>query len=201
MQERITDRPADIRTQPDEELIAAFQNGRRDAFDVLVGRYKNPLHNFAYRFLGDYDEAEDVVQEVFVRLYLKKEAYRPIAKFSTWIYTIAGNLARTHLRRRKFSVLFSMDRGEHRSGTTPEIPDVRYPADRGAERAIQDEMIQDALNAIDPKFREVVVLCDIQELSYEEICDITGLNIGTVKSRLNRGRTQLRRLLQDLMKE
>ncbi len=201
MQDKADARPIDVRMQSDEELMAAFQEGRSDAFDLLVSRYKNPLHNFAYRFLGDYDDADDIVQDVFVRLYLKKDAYRPIAMFSTWIYTITSNLAKTYLRRRKFRTLFSMNRPEGRAQTTPEIPDARYPADRAAEASIQQEMIQKALDAIEAKFREVVVLRDIQELSYEEICTITGLNMGTVKSRLNRGRAQLQVLLADLVKE
>src|SRR6267143_1100728 len=83
----------------DEELIGAFQRGDARAFDALVGRYKDQLTNFAFRFLGDFDEADDVVQETFIRVYRKGGAYRPIARFSTWIYTIAANLAKTHLRQ------------------------------------------------------------------------------------------------------
>ncbi len=194
----------------DEELIRAFQGGDVGAFTELVSRFKNPLVNFVYRFLGDYDEADDVVQETFLRLYRSKHSYQPVAKFSTWLYTIATNLAKTQLRRRKRRALFSIQRraGEGQSqrsaaqgqeGVSMDIPDNRYPADREAERALQAERIQQALAAISPKYREVIVLCDIQELSYEEIAEITGLNIGTVKSRINRGRSQLQKLLHDLV--
>ena len=188
--------------QSDEELIVSFQQGKIEAFNLLVGRYKHQLVNFAYRYLGDYDEADDVAQETFVRLYRNKHAYKPVAKFSTWLYTIAANLAKTQLRRRKRYTIFSLTRettdGQER---TVDIPDTSYAADADAERVLKQEIIQHALNSISPKYREVVVLCDVQELTYEEICTITGLNIGTVKSRLNRGRTQLQQLLKELKEE
>jgi RNA polymerase sigma-70 factor (ECF subfamily) len=191
-----------LQTQSDEELIAAFQQGRQDAYNLLVGRYKDPLINFVYRYLGDYDQADDVVQETFIRLYYKKDTYKPIAKFSTWIYTIATNLAKTQLRNRKRRVIFSLTRrGEEEREMQHEIPDERYAADSVADSSLKQEIIQKALNSIPEKYREAVILCDIQELSYEEICAITGLNIGTVKSRLNRGRTRLQELLKTLMNE
>ena len=188
--------------QSDEELIAAFQQGRLEAFNLLVGRYKDQLINFVYRYLGDYDQADDVVQETFIRLYHKKDTYRPIAKFSTWIYTIATNLAKTQLRNRKRRTIFSLTRhGTEDREREYDIPDERYAADSFADSSLKQEIIQKALNSIPEKYREAVVLCDIQELSYEEICAITGLNMGTLKSRLNRGRTALQELLKDLKNE
>src|SRR5690606_33037631 len=85
----------------DEELIQRFQEGDQYAFDLIVHRYKDALFNFTYRYLGNSQEAEDVVQETFLRIFRNRFAYRQIAKFSTWIYTIAGNLAKTELRKRK----------------------------------------------------------------------------------------------------
>ena len=181
----------------DEELIAAFQQGNVAAFTLLVGRYKDRLMNFVFRYLGDYDDADDVVQETFVRVYRNKALYRPVAKFSTWIYTIATNLAKTQLRRRRNRGWLSLSwRKEETSGPDVEIADTRYPADGVAESSLQETLIQKALDAIPQKYREIVVLCDVQELSYDEISAITGLNIGTVKSRLNRGRTHLQKLLK-----
>lgn len=190
------------KTFTDEALIEAFQQGNADAFTALVRRYKDKLMNYLFRYLGDYDEADDVAQETFMRVYCKKDAYKPVAKFSTWLYTIATNLAKTQLQRRKRFVLFPFKGNpEEDDERRSEIPDTRYPADAEAERALREEMIQRALNSISPKYREIVVLCDIQELSYDEICMITGLNIGTVKSRLNRGRAKLHVLLRDLKDE
>lgn len=186
----------------DEELIAAFQQGQIEAFNILVGRYKNPLLNFVHRYLGDYDQADDVVQETFIRLYQKSASYRPIAKFSTWIYTIATNLAKTQLRDRSRKGIFSLTRskGDEKERDF-EIRDDRYPADQLAESNIKQEIIQRALNSLPEQYREAVILCDIQELTYEEICAITGMNMGTLKSRLNRGRAQLQGLLKDLLND
>lgn len=189
--------------QTDEELIAAFQHGSEEAFKVLVGRFKNPLTNFVYRFVGDHDDSDDIVQETFVRVFRNRHSYTPRAKCSTWIYTIASNLAKSRLRqreRRRVVSLFHRGRmgGEEQES---EIPDLRYAADRGADSSLKHERIQKALNSISPKYREAVVLRDIQELSYEEIAKITGLNLGTVKSRIKRGRTMLQVLLKDIFEE
>src|SRR4030042_600835 len=92
----------------DEELIERFQNGDVYAFEQIVKRYKNQLLNFAYRFLGEIEDSEDIVQETFLRIFRKRNAYKNIAKFSTWIYTITGKLAKTELRRRKKRKLFSI---------------------------------------------------------------------------------------------
>ncbi len=179
--------------------MADFQAGHEAAFDELVRRYKDPLMNFAYRYLGDEAEADDVVQEVFVRVYRKRHTYRPVARFSTWIYTIAKNLSKTELRRRRRHAIFSLSPRNPAAGERErELSDSRYSADTDAERASDAELIQRALDALNPKYREVIVLSDIQELTYEEIAGITGLNIGTVKSRLNRGRTKLQRLLRNM---
>jgi RNA polymerase sigma-70 factor, ECF subfamily len=101
--------PEDKRAElSDEDLIERFQNNDLNAFDVIVRRYKNQLLNFIFRFLGNSEEAEDLVQETFLRVYRNKNAYQKIAKFSTWIYTIAGNLAKTELRKRKRRKFFSI---------------------------------------------------------------------------------------------
>ena len=196
------ERQTAVHAQSDEELIAAFQHGQTDAFNILVKRYKDQLMNFVVRYVGDYDQADDVVQETFVRVYRNKQSYKPIAKFSTWLYTIATNLAKTQLRRRKRHTLFSLSRRSE-SGEEKEydIPDVTANADGHADSALKQEIIQKALDSISPKYREVVVLSDIQDMSYEEICSITGLNMGTVKSRLNRGRARLQVLLKDIVDE
>lgn len=192
-----------LEDQTDEELIAAFQQGSVGAFNLIVARYKNPLTNFVYRFVGDLDECDDIVQETFIRVFRNKHAYMPRAKFSTWIYTIASNLAKSRLRQRdrhrifSLSSLWSSEEGEREM----EIPDSRYAADRDAESRLKFDHIQKALDAISPKYREVVVLRDIQELSYDEIAKVTGLNLGTVKSRIKRGRMMLQTLLKDIFYE
>lgn len=185
----------------DEELILEYQKTEDErAFEILVNRFKNPLTNFVYRFLGDYEACVDVVQETFLKVFRYKDSYSSLAKFSTWIYTIAGNLAKTEYRKRKRKSAYSIDNfGE--DGQSYEIPDNTYRPDVAADSGIKDEIIQNALLKVSDSYREVVILRDIQEMSYEEIAEITGISVGTVKSRINRGRAQLQKLLKDIYKE
>ncbi len=185
----------------DEELMLLYQNENKvEAFNILVDRYKNPLTNYVFRFLGDYEACIDVVQETMVKVFRYKDSYSSIAKFSTWIYTIAGNLARTEYRRRKRRTFFSINSyGENNENY--DIPDNSYRPDVIADGGIKEEIIQKALLKVSKTYREVLILRDIQELSYEEIATITKISIGTVKSRINRGRAQLQKLLKDIYKD
>lgn len=183
----------------DEDLMAQFQAGSVEAFDILVSRYKDALSNYLYRFLGDARESEDLLQETFMRVYRNRHSYRRIARFSTWLYTIAGNLARSEYRkrrRRRQQSLQSVNRDEEEYEL--EIPDDTFRPDVDANVNISESYVQDALREIPDDFREVVVLRDVQQLSYEEIAEITGLPMGTVKSRINRGRTKLQSMLRDV---
>jgi len=184
----------------DEDLIERFQNGDLYAYDLIVKRYKDQLLNFVYRFVGNQEEAEDIVQETFLRVYRKRHAYKRVAKFSTWIYTIAGNLSRTELRRRKRRKLFSVsDLGFEDKDF--EITDGGRNPEMQADSAIKEEIIHGAISNLAIKFREVIVLRDVQELSYEEISKILKVPIGTVKSRVNRGRIRLQEQLKHLVKK
>ena len=186
----------------DEELILEFQrNNTTKAFEILVERYKNPLTNYVFRFLGDYEACIDIVQETMIKVFRYKDTYNSIAKFSTWIYTIAGNLARTEYQRRKRRKLFSIDSYGKEKDETFEIPDESYRPDIITDSGIKDKIIQAALLKVSDAYRDVVILRDIQDLSYEEIAEIKGLAVGTVKSRINRGRAQLQKMLKDIYKE
>jgi len=190
-----------LRELSDEELILEFQkNNTEDAFNILVQRYKNPLTNFVFRFLGDYEACNDVVQEAMIKVYRYKDSYSSVAKFSTWIYTIAGNLARTEYRRKRRRNIFSInDYGEDHK--TYDLPDESYRPDVITDSGIKDEIIQKALLKVKEAYREAVILRDIQGMSYEEISEILVVNEGTVKSRINRGRAQLQELLKSIYKE
>ena len=185
----------------DEELILEFQtNGTERAFEILVQRFKNPLTNFVYRFLGDYDSCADIVQDTFVKVYRYKDNYSSLAKFSTWIYTIAGNLARTEYQRRRRRNFFSISSyGDEEK--TFDIPDNSYRPDVTADANMKNEIIQKALLKVRDSYREAVILRDIQELSYEEIAEIMQIEVGTVKSRINRGRAELQKYLKDIYYE
>ena len=174
----------------DEKLMSLFQGGDDNAYIVLVNRYKDKLINFIYHYLKDSESAEDVVQETMIKLYQKKHYYKEIAKFSTWLYTIAKNLANTELRKRKnrkitFLSHFSND------DKTYEIPSDDLEIGQQVQTDVVNEIIKNAVNQLSEKFKTVIILRDIQEISYEEISEIIGIPIGTVKSRINRARLQL----------
>jgi len=186
----------------DEELILEFQkNNTERAFEILVQRYRNPLVNFVFRYLGDYESCVDVVQETMIKVYRYKDTYQSIAKFSTWIYTIAGNLAKTELQRRKRRSILSINAFGKDNDEDYEIPDENYRPDTITDSGIKDEIIQKAFMKVSEAYRKAVILRDIQELSYEEIADIMGITVGTVKSRINRGRAQLQKLLKGIYNE
>ncbi len=188
-----------LRAMADEALMGQLQSGVEEALEILVERYSERLSYYLHRFVKDGDKVQDLLQETFLRVYRNRHAYEPIAKFSTWLYTIAGNLARSEYRRRKRQRTYSLH-AQSREGEDYELP---IPADtiapsRHAERSIHQRAIQRALGELPEDFREVVVLRDIQQLSYEEIASITGLPLGTVKSRINRGRSRLQEMLKDV---
>ena len=181
----------------DEKLISRFQAGDERAYVELVNRYKDKLLNFVFQFLGDIEQAEDVVQDTMLRLYEKKHYYKEIAKFSTWIYTIARNLANTELRkrkRRKTTYLSQMSKEERQF----EIPAVQDDVDQSLHNEFINDRIQSAINNLPEHFKLVIILRDIQELSYDDISNIVEVPLGTIKSRINRARIQLQAELQDL---
>ena len=184
----------------DEQLIARFQQGDEYAFDLLVKRYRDPLMNFIFRFVGDKTDSEDILQETFLRLYKNKHYYKEIAKFSTWIYTIAGNLAKTELRKRKRRNLFSI----HNFMSTEkdyELPDKGITPEKYTNAVITDTEIQKAIDKLSPKFKQVILLRDVQGFSYEEISQIVSIPLGTVKSRVNRARLKLQLNLKKIVRD
>jgi len=181
----------------DEELIARFQEGDEQAYVELVNRFRNRLMSFTYRYVNDMEQAEDIVQDALIKLYTHKHYYKNIAKFSTWIYTIAANLAKTELRKkktRKVTYLSQMGPEER----DYELPAVEPDTDELAQSEYIENKIQAAIQKLPLHFRTVTILRDIQELSYEEISKIVDVPLGTVKSRINRARIQLQKELKDL---
>ena len=183
----------------DKELILRFQKGDELAYVELVNRYRDRLMNFVFRFVGSFEEAEDIVQDTFVKLYQKKDYYRPISAFSTWIFTIASNLAKTELRkrkRRKVSYLSQIGIEEKDF----DIP-VEDTTDEETVGEYTESQIQDAIQSLQLHFRTALILRDIEELSYEEISKILDVPLGTIKSRINRARLQLQKKLKHVYKD
>lgn len=187
----------------DEELIKRFQAGDQKAFVLLMRRYKEPITNFVYRFVGSYDEAIDIAQETFVRLFRFAAKYSETAKFSTWLFTIAANLAKSELRKKKRQDTVSISNYGYNDDSNEDwdIPDQSYTPDTRVDTTIISQRVQVALMSVSPTYREAVIMRDLMQLSYEEICRITNCEMGTVKSRINRGRKQLQEELRDIYEE
>ncbi len=184
----------------DEQLIAEFQQEKVEAFNEIVLRYKDKLINFLFRYTGSREEAEDLAQDTFLKLYKSKHLYKEIAKFSTWFYTIAINIAKTNLRKKKnYSSISISDFDPDGEKDFDLKADVLSPEET-AQAGIENEFIQNAINSLDDKFKEVIILRDIQDMDYEEIAEIMKLPLGTVKSRINRGREKLKEILQEIYK-
>src|SRR5688500_1032897 len=183
----------------DHELIAAAKEGDEDAFAEIVSRYKNTITNFLYRFLNDYEEAVDLAQETFIRVYFALDRYHTQFAFSTYIYRIATNLAISEIRRRKRRRLLSLTglfQGEDDRDTEFQPPDKRKLADAELIDDERSEVIAKAISALPEKYRVPVILRDVEGKTYDEIAEIMELGLGTTKSRISRGRALLKEKLQ-----
>jgi RNA polymerase sigma-70 factor (ECF subfamily) len=182
----------------DQRLLSALQAGDELAYEQLIQRFQTPVYNLAYRLLGDQADASDVLQEVFLKVFRNVSHFRGDSSLRTWLYRIAVN--ESHNRRRW---LFRHRRGETGIEDAFDDSDVRdkplmdtgeTPFDFTMNREAQI-LLEEGLAAINPVFRAVLVLREIEEMSYEEIAGVLEVSIGTVKSRIVRGREALRRYI------
>lgn len=182
----------------DSSVVAEYLAGSMRAFDELVARYQKRLLNFIHRTIGDRERAEDLVQEVFIRVHRHMRRYDQSKKFSTWIYTIASNLAKNELRNRSRSplVLFQTIKKNWDADHRPLQFEDKYqrPDDLFRKRHLRD-LVQWAVQQLPEHHREVFVLRELEGKTYEEIAVITGCNLGTVKSRLNRARNRFAQVI------
>jgi len=183
----------------DARLASALRLGSEDAYELLVARFQQPVYNLVYRLLSDPAEACDVVQEVFLKVFRNIDKFRSQSSLKTWIYRIAvnevHNYRRWFFRHRRQEVALE-DESEGGKNFGDMVPDRgRSPYDYALDGE-KRVMIEDALGRINPMFRAAVVLRDVEELSYEEIADILDVSLGTVKSRITRGRESMRRQLE-----
>src|SRR3954471_912786 len=178
----------------DADLVLRALAGREDGFEELVRRYQRPIAAYVYRMVGDYDSALDLTQEVFIRVYNSLNRYRSEFKFSTWIYKIAHNAAIDHLRRHavREQTLSGSVEGERREVT---IASKRLTPEQESERKERRLEIESVVQLLQPAYRELIVLRHSHDLSYDEIAEVTGLPLGTVKNRLFRAREAMRDLL------
>jgi RNA polymerase sigma-70 factor (ECF subfamily) len=183
---------------PNEDvLIQKAAQGDNRAFEALVEAYEKSMFNLAFRLVPDKEDAMDIVQEVFLKAYQALPKFRGDSRFSTWIYRVCMNASLDHLRRKQRTQVFSLDE-PIMLGESPITRDIRDDGDSVEDlvenRSLGDRVMK-VLQDLEPVHRAVIILSDVRGFSYQEIADIMGVSIGTVKSRLHRARNMVRRLL------
>ena len=184
----------------DNELITSFNAGSKRAFDSLVLKYQDRIFNLCYRFLGDHEEADDSAQETFIKVYRSLKKFRFESEFSTWLYRIAVNTCKNKLSSQKYRrdrKMVRLDNGREGAAHINTISDKTGSPENNLEKKEREILIQKAIKSLPDDFKSVVVLRDVEGLSYEMTARITGYNIGTVKSKLSRARERLRKKLED----
>src|SRR5215213_10360418 len=181
----------DLTAASDRDLVATAVSGVEGSFEELVRRYQRPISAYVYRMVGNYESALDLTQEIFIKVYNSLRRYREEFKFSTWIYKIAHNSAVDHLRRystREQSLVVGPE------GDQFDLPveSTRLTPEQESERKERRGEIESVVRTLPANYRELIILRHSQDLSYEEIVDVTGLPLGTVKNRLFRAREMMR---------
>ncbi len=196
-------RRPELAPRTDQEIVALARSGEQVAYRELVRRYERPLFSLLYRMVRDRELAEDLAQETFVKALNAIESYRPEYKFSSWIFKIANNAAIDHLRRRELDTL-SLEGSPH--AETPEAIEAtalqigdrqESPLDEVQARELGGE-IEAAIAKLRPEYRSCILLRHVEGRTYEEIAEILGLPLGTVKTYIHRARNELRRELAHL---
>lgn len=168
---------------------------KEGAFEDLVRKTHKQAYGLAYRLTGNSSEAEDLVQESFLRAYRFFHRYDADLPFTSWLYRIMTNAHVDNLRRRGRLRTTSLDQAGSDGNAAWDLPDGRLSPDKVMIEQSVDEPVQNALDAMNPEFRTAVLLADVEEMAYEEIAEIMGTSVGTVRSRIHRGRRQLRSYL------
>lgn len=187
-----------LESKNNQELMLLFQNGEEAAFEKLMQRFQDPLYSYIGRMLNDLNSAYDILQETFLKVWEKRHQYREVGQFSTWIYTIATNLVRTELRKRKLRKWIPLTTRDHNE-LEIDPQDHNPGPEELANSSDLRVKINQALAKLPVEYREAVILRDINDLSYEEIAETLKIPMGTVKSRVNRGRLKMQELLKEYL--
>lgn len=171
----------------DADCVRKLQRGQTDAFETLIRRHQKTIFNLVYRMLGDYDEAAEISQEVFLSAYRAIGNFRGEANFSTWLYRIALN----HATTRRKSLNTRQQRSVPIENTEPASDPHPGPAESMEKKEVR-QRVQQALNRLEPDDAAVILLRDLQDVPYEEVARMLEIPIGTVKSRLHRARQALK---------
>lgn len=182
--------------QNEEKLIQDAKKGDNAAFEAIVKEYQNKIYTLCYRYTGNYEDARDLAQEVFIKVYRNLNKFEGRSSFSTWIYQVAGNTCKDYLRKIKNKSEFSIEEEVFNKDEsfTPQVlkdentPDLQY------EEKEKISLLKEAINRLNPEYKMVIIMREFQDLSYEEIARETNTSVGTVKSRLSRGRNMLKNI-------
>ena len=180
----------------DRDLVSGAVVGSDGSFEELVRRYQRPISAYVYRMVGNYESALDLTQEIFIKVYSSLRQYRPEFKFSTWIYKIAHNAAVDHLRRTSTREQALIATAEGDQFELP-IESGRLSPEQESERRERRIEIETVVRSLPANYRELIILRHSQDLTYEEIVEVTGLPLGTVKNRLFRAREMMRQQFVD----
>ena len=187
----------------DDGLAARAKNGDMKAFDMLHKRYRSRILNYIYRYIGDYQRAEEITQETFLRVYKHLATYQPLEKFSSWLYRIATNLSKNALRDRRHDPKISLNVPV--SEGVPEliesIPGDLPQPDKKAEQKEFEKEVQKAIDSLPGKYKTVLLLCGTQNMSYQEAAETLKCSMQTVGVRLNRARKMMRKILSPPRKQ
>ncbi len=181
-------------SEDDRRLIADCLGGQRDAFGELVFRYQTRLYNAVIRLVDHPEDAADVVQDAFLNAYQSLHSFKGDAEFFTWLYRIAFNTAISMKRKKRAAI--SLDSGASEASIDPHDPSEYIKPGAVLERSEEEIRLQEALTRLSPEHRDVLIFKDIEGMKYEEIADLLGVPIGTIRSRLHRARLELRELLE-----
>ncbi|MTI83665.1 MAG: sigma-70 family RNA polymerase sigma factor [Firmicutes bacterium] len=179
----------------DEQLVDKFKSGSVEAFEELVNRYERKVYTLAYRFTGNYADAGDMVQEVFIRVYRALPKFRAESSFSTWIYKVAANVCRDELRKQRRKKSVSLENMEANQGEIAVTDEAQSPEEFVEQRDLQAR-VQKYIDQLTEDQRMILLLREMHQLSYEEMADVLECSLGTVKSRLSRARLALKNKMQ-----
>ena len=186
--------------RPDEELIEDVKNGSMDSFKELYDRYKTKIYNFIYRLVEDKQSAEDCTQDVFIHLYKMAARYAPTAKFSSWLYKMAKNLALDMIRKRKIRTAVSLDAPVNADDDSASLGELLASQGLDPEKAAESneliKLVRKGISKLNDMDKQIILLCDMERLSHKEVGEILDYSTETVTVKLYRARQQLAKILK-----
>lgn len=187
----------------DTELMLAFKAGDENAFKILLDKYSLPIMNFAYRFTFNRSDAEDVAQEVFIKIYRSKDRYEPVSKFSSWIYSVAANTCLDYKKRKKKDIIYNSAPVAAPGDYEKKQFDVADTSGKSVESAVEqsriDATVKNALSSLTENQRLALMLKEYEDKSYDEIADILDISVSSVESLIFRARQNLKKQLADIV--